>query len=180
MVNTKNTDIAGLREILRGHGRGAEGALLVKLSPAARQLFENALAFQWSPLKMQMEIFQAAAEVLFPDSEDRSYRLGRLLAEKAYGGVYKAVLRIPSTRFVISRAAQVWSSYYDCGDVTVENAGDHGCDFVVRSFPDFPLVMREQLRGHVSVLLERTGLTSYTIEHLDTDPSAWRWAMRWP
>jgi hypothetical protein len=179
MVNTKNTDLGGLRDILRNHGPAAEAAVLARLSPASRQLFESALAFQWSRFERQVEIFEAAAELLFPESEDRAYRLGRLLAERAYRGVYKAFLRIPSTSFVMSRAAQVWSSYYDAGEAVVENAGEHGCELVVRGFPDFPLAMREQLRGHVSVLLECTGVKSYTIEHADTDPNAWRWMVRW-
>jgi hypothetical protein len=179
MVSIKNTDIAGLRDILRGHGAAAEAAVMARLSPASRQLFESALAFQWSPLERQMEIFEAAGELLFPGSEDRAFRLGRLLAERAYGGVYKAFLRIPSVRFVMGRAAQVWSSYYDGGEAVVENVGENGCELVVRGFPDFPATMREQLRGHVSILLERTGVKRYSVTHLDADREAWRWVITW-
>ncbi len=179
VVKTKNTDIAYLREILRARGGGLEGAVLAKVSADARQLYENGLAFQWTPLDLQMEVFVAAAEVLFPGDPEGPFRIGRLLADKAYGGVYKAVLRIPSMSFVVGRGPQVWSSYYDVGEAVVENVHAKGCELVVRGFPDFPDVMRDQLRGHLSVLIERTGQKTYSIEHVATDPAAWRWVMRW-
>lgn len=121
MVNTKNTDLVGLREILRAHGPSSEPTVLARVSPQAKQLYETALAFQWSPLPLQMEAFVAAADVLFPGDSEAAYRLGRALAEKAYGGVYKAFLRIPSTSFVLSRGVHVWGSYYDTGTPSIEN-----------------------------------------------------------
>jgi hypothetical protein len=179
MAKTKGTDVAALREVLHQRGPEVEAAVLKRMDPAARALYEKALAFDWSPVDLQMQVYLAAARHLFPDSPQPMAELGRLLANKAYGGIYKVFLRIPTVKYVMNRTAQLWSTYYDTGQATVENVTDTGLDVVVRGFPDLPAPMREMAGGHMGVLLELTGAKGGRVTVDDHDPAEWHWQLRW-
>ena len=179
MALTKGTDVAVLRDLLRKRGPEVEAAVVAKMDPEARRLYEKALAFDWSPVELQMRVYLAAARTLFPSSAEPMAELGEVLARADYGGLYRFFLRIPTVKYVMSKAAQLWRTYYDTGQATVENAAEGSIDVVVRGFPDLPPPMREMAGGHMLVLLELTAGKRGRLVRDESDPSAWRWKLSW-
>jgi hypothetical protein len=179
MAMTKGTDVVSLRSEVRARGGEFEQQYRDALSPPARSLYDEALAFSWSPVEDQMEVYQSAARLLFPAASEPMADLGRALARRTYTGIYRAFLRIPSIKFIMSRAASMWDSFYDTGTATVESTDANSAELVVRGFPGMPAPMREMVKGHMSVLLEMTGARNPSIRHIAANPSEWRWHASW-
>lgn len=179
MAMTKGTDVVALRLAVRERGSDFEEAYRATLSDRERTLFDEVMAFSWSPVELQMEVYLKAARALFPAAREPMYELGRALAHRTYTGIYKIFLRMPSIKFVMSRAASVWQSFYDTGKASVENVEAKSAEFVVRDFAGMPAPMREMAKGHMTVLLEMAGAKSPHVRHVATDPSAWVWHASW-
>lgn len=179
MSKTKGTDVVALREIFKAQGTAVENAFLDKLSSRHRDLYHLIVATSWSEVSDQMAIYQAAADTLFPGEANRMVRLGMLLAERSFTGIYKVFLRIPTIEFILGRAARIWNSYYDKGDATVFKVSPKCVELIVQNFPDLPRPMREVANGHYEVLLKMTGARNVRITMNEDDPNVWRWRVSW-
>lgn len=179
MSRTKGTDVVALREVFKLQGAAVENAFLAKLPDRLRDLYRQIVATSWSEVADQMAIYQAAAEILFPGETNRMVRLGMLLAERSFTGIYKVFLRIPTIEFILGRAARIWNSYYDKGDATVVKVSAKCAELIVQNFPDLPRPMREVANGHYEVLLKMTGARNVRISLNEDDPSTWRWRISW-
>ncbi len=179
MPKTKGTDIVGIKKIFKSEGEQVETVFLSKLSQDGRKVYERILATSWTDVDTVARIYEAAAETLFPGKQDALVKLGRMLSERAYSGIYSIFLLIPKPSYVFKRAANMWTAYYDRGSATVENETDRGADFVLRGFPELPKTLRETTCGHVEVLLGKTGLKNVHIKHDHSNPDAWVWQATW-
>ncbi|MCP4898777.1 MAG: hypothetical protein GY906_17540 [bacterium] len=179
MATVKCSDVVALRKVIKERDKDFEQEFISGLPPRLSEMYQESLATDWVSVDEQMSLYLAAAGALFPRQKDRMFQLGQALAQKTYTGVYRIFLRIPTIQFVASRAAQIWGSYYDTGEMTVENREDKSLDLVLRSFPDLPTPMRVMAAGHVVVLLEMTGAGGAKITRDDSDPQAWRWHVTW-
>jgi hypothetical protein len=179
MAMTKGTDVMALRPIIRERGPDFERQYIDSLTPEARTLFAEVMAFSWSPVEVQMEVYTKAARLLFPGVAEPMFELGRMLARKTYSGIYKVFLRVPTTAYVLGRASSMWKTFFDAGEASVERVESKTAEFVVRGFPDYPHEMREMARGHMTVLLEMTRARNPQVRHIGNDPQAWRWRASW-
>ena len=179
MAKTKGTDVAALRHLLEEAGPDKLKAFFERLDAEARECFHRITPSSWTPVEEQLAFYEHAAAVLFPGHPEPLRQLGRAMAEKTFRGIYKIFLRLPTVTFIMSRAAQVWRSYYDQGEAEVEQTGEGEGIFRVRGFPGLPRRMREVICGHMSVLLEATGAKNVRMQIEDGDPNAWRWVIRW-
>jgi hypothetical protein len=179
MANTKGTDVVGLRKIFAEAGQQAEQKLLDRLTPEQRHIYENAVSTTLSPVGLQTELYERAAETLFPEDPNRMVRLGKIMANRSYSTVYKLFFRIPTVEFLISRVATVWRSYYDSGEAEIRNFTGRSGSLVVRHFPSLPRKLREVIAGHLTVILELTGAKSTHVLVCDDDPEAWEWKLTW-
>jgi uncharacterized protein (TIGR02265 family) len=179
MASTKGTDVVSLRNELRDRGPAVEGAVVARLSPEQRQLYERGLASDWNDVELQMGVYLAAATTLFPTAGMPMRELGRVLGARTYRGVYRVFLRFPTVEFIVGRAASMWSTFYDTGHGEVEKLGPNRLAFVVRGFPGMPRPMREMAIGHIEVLLEATGAKSPDVRLQDSEPDALRYEISW-
>ena len=174
---TKGTDIVALRKIFKARGDAAD--FEASLPPDLRRLYRESLAFHWNPVTDQTALYRAASEVLYPGDPDGLMRLGRDMALHSYSTVYKILLRLPTTQFVIAQAAKLWSAYFDRGRAAVEEVSPKGAVFVLRDYPELPADMRQIVRGNITAAAETTGVKGVRVRHEDADARAWRWVIAW-
>lgn len=182
MAKYKGTRYETIRKVIRRHGREVEEAFLAKLTPSEHQKYLYGLPVSWYPVEEIPEkgdVFQAAAEVLFPGDPEGMRKVGRLNAVESLTGIYKLFLRIPSIEFVIGRAAKLWRSYQDTGIATAEDFAANSGAFVVRGYPDLREDFREYLAGYVAGVLEVTGAKNIRVRIDDGKPDVIRWVAAW-
>lgn len=179
MSRTKGTDVVALRALCKERGREFEAALVASLPPELAKLYQESLAFNWNPVEAQTRLYEAAAEALYPGEPERMMRLGREMARRSYSGVYKVLLRLPSTQFVIGQAAKLWVTYFEQGKGVIIDPRDRTATFAVLDYPDLPAGMRQIVRGNITAVTEMTGVKNIRVAHLDADPMAWKWVVTW-
>jgi hypothetical protein len=171
--------VVALRRIFKERGAGMERAFLAGLEPDLLELYRGSLAFVWNDVDRQTAVYRAAAQVLYPDDPEGLKRLGWEMARRSYSGVYKILLRLPSTRFVMDQAAKLWTTYFERGQAAVEDAGRGHATFVLRNYPELAADMRQIVRGNITAAAETTGARNVRVRHVETDPQAWKWVIQW-
>lgn len=101
------------------------------------------------------------------------------MALLSYGGVYRVFLSIPTTTYVIKKAASVWASYHSTGTATMEDVGAGRATLVVRGAAPISRCMVDVIAGHVLALAELTGAKTPLVVPDARDPAELRWATRW-
>lgn len=178
MANVKGSDIVNLRSLFRNYP-DMEKELISKLPADVIETYQKTLHTSMVPTNMVSSIFKSAAEIMYPGQKDRLHLLSRDLAKVIYSGIYKIFLRIPSIKFIMSRAASIWKTYYDKGEGSIENESENSCDFVVTGFSDLETELRAMVPGNICVLLEMAGLKKIRVNHIDSNPKKWIWQVSW-
>ncbi len=200
------TALATCKKLLRARGAAAEKAFLARLTPASQKSYRNLASLEFLPLEQHVEMLTATAEVLYPDVPQPVLRLGREAAREMLGGVFKQLLILPTmsylfqhslqilkepdqasasvrdfstASFVLERVPQVWHTFYNRGELTVENLTATSGLLVVHGLPEMHPVSREFTRGFMLSLLELAGARQVRVEQDDSDPQAWKWSMSW-
>jgi hypothetical protein len=76
------------------------------------------MPISWYPIQEGVIIpTQVIGEVFYNDPIKGSYEVGKYSAGKALNGVYKVFMRIATPHFLVSKAALIFSSYYDKADI---------------------------------------------------------------
>lgn len=179
MFKTKGTDVVALRQILKERGTEQEQAFLAKLTPDQAELYRSSLAFVWNDVDLQVAVYRVAASVLYPGDPEGLKRLGWEMARRSYRGVYRILLRLPSTQFVMDQAAKLWTTYFERGRAAVEEAAPGRAVFVLRGYSELAADMRQIVRGNITAAAETTGARNVRVVHVDTDPQAWKWVIQW-
>lgn len=176
---SKGTELVNLRRLLHQLGPETEETYLAGLPSHLRIVFRSLLTSTRIPIDQASELYDRAARLLYPESPRPNFELGRRLAQNTYRGVYGFILRIPSIRFVLAQAAQVWRLYYDRGVARIENFTENSADFVVADYPDLPQPIQEGVGGNFACTFELTGLKEVRIVFDAADPENWRWRATW-
>lgn len=179
MPKTICADLINLRKVFKENEKTKEEFFISQLTPELADIYKNAFHTSWIPIESSSEIYKKASEVLFPGKLDGLSLLGRELAKKTFSGIFKIFLIFPTIKYVMSRAANIWRSYYDKGTGSIENITDKSCDFVIRDFPELTKNLRQIAKGHMCVLLESTGAKDVFIHLDETNPNEWRWKISW-
>lgn len=179
MSQTNFTDIVYLREIIRERGRAFEDHFLFMLPSDIRPLYLNADFPVWGPTDSFAAIYECASQALFPNDDDRYLKTGKAVGTKTYKGAYRLFIRLFDLEYVIKRASNVWNTYHDKGRVSVQYEGKNRFGFVLSGYPSHPRILNAVVSGHLSAIVEITGKKNVKIEHVDSDPNAWKWIVTW-
>jgi uncharacterized protein (TIGR02265 family) len=91
------------------------------------------LAVAWYPFEMAQRLDQAVAAVLSPTHKRQAFLdLGRASADANLSSIHKAFVRVGDPHYLLSRAPQIYSKYYDKGRRTYERTSATTC--VLRTF----------------------------------------------
>jgi hypothetical protein len=129
------------------------------LPEASRHIIEQPIyATTWYPL-MESVILptQKVADLFYGGDHSLAAReIGRFSSDIALKGIYKIFVRISSPHFVLSRASNIFSTYYQPADIKViENAEKKTVLQLAKFHPNEKLIM-ERIAGWIEHTLEIT------------------------
>jgi uncharacterized protein (TIGR02265 family) len=125
MAQVKGTAVeASLRYVRERFGQAAVARILEALPEADRATLEHGvLASRWYPMDLFLHFMQEVQRQLAAQEPDVLGRMGRASCDYGMTTVYKIFFKVGSPEFVISRAASVFSRYYDTGKIRIVESG---------------------------------------------------------
>jgi hypothetical protein len=113
------------RELL---GAATLAEVVAGLPPETRALFERrVLPVEWIPIDDWMPFNQALLERAFHGDEEQLRKLARKVCERDFNTFYKVILKILiSPDFLLERAAKLWRTYHDSGELVVVSKEQRG------------------------------------------------------
>jgi len=121
MARVKGTAVdSSLRYVRERFGEDTLAGILAAFPEADRAaLGQGVLPSSWYPMDAFLHFMQEAERQVGPQEPDLARRMGRASSEHSLKGVYKVFFKVGSPEFIIARAAPVFASYYDTGEMTV-------------------------------------------------------------
>jgi hypothetical protein len=168
MARVKGTAVdASLRYVRERFGEAALAGILGALSPADRAaLGQGVLASSWYPMDALLRFMQEAERQIGPREPDVVRRMGRTSSEYSIKGVYKVFFRFGSPEFIISRAAQVFASYYDTGAMKVIESVPGSAMIELTGFAG-ARPFCDRVQGWMERTLELAGARNVRLAHSD-------------
>ena len=124
MAQVKGTAIvASVRYVRERFGEEALKRVLGPLPQEERLVLEGGiLASSWYPMPLFLHFMQEVERQLGAQEPQVIRRMGAASAEYGIKGVYKVFFKLGSPEFIIGRAARVFGSYYDTGQIVVSES----------------------------------------------------------
>jgi hypothetical protein len=169
-----------IRKVVQDRGFSFEKDYLPRLTPQCRADFDH-LAVSWLDLPMVKEgsHLYEAADLLFKGSVDNKLHEIGLATAKEVPMFYKIFLAIPTKEFVLKKFEKMWRSYYDCGTMVLEKLEDKTCTFALHDFPDYPVWLRQFMKGWLTGFFSLIKLKVTKVDLDDKDPQAIKWHVTW-
>ena len=133
MPNCRGTYYTALRAFLKERfGTGAWDELLAALDPRDRVQVESAVSIAWTDIYLRMRVTAAfvrlfgvqAAREESDETRKAGFDLlvdfGHFEAEKDLTTTQRVFLRMANPAYVLEKAGQYWSRFYDWGDLKVD------------------------------------------------------------
>jgi hypothetical protein len=167
MAQVKGTAVlSSLRYVRERFGEEALGRILSAL-PAEDAVLrgEGLLASSWYPMSAFRHFMEEAERQLGLGEPNLVLDMGRASCDYGVTGVYKVFFRIGSPEFIISRAARVFSSYYDTGAIEVVESRDGHAVVEVRGLEGSARPFCERIYGWMQRTLELAGAKNLRSSH---------------
>jgi uncharacterized protein (TIGR02265 family) len=166
LASVKGTAVdASLRYVRERFGEAALAAILGALPAEDRAaLGPGVLASSWYPMDAFLRFMQEAERQVGPQEPDVVRRMGRTSSEYSLKGVYKVFFKFGSPEFIISRAAGVFGSYYDTGEMTVVDSAAKHAVIELAAFAGAPQFC-ERVYGWMERTLELAGARKVELAH---------------
>jgi hypothetical protein len=163
--------------VVSRHGEAGLEKVCASLNPEVAKSLRFPLAWEWYPLPSVVDVDVAVCDALYErDYAKGGWLIGQFDLDRSVRSVYRFFFQFLAPTFVIRRAAKLWSTYYNCGRLQVEETGPKSC---TASLTDFDLRHRclcEVLRGAFAGALAATGVKNVRMEHpeclLDGKPAS--------
>lgn len=167
MARVKGTavsaSVAYLKERL---GPEAFAQVVEGLSPEAQKtLGGTVLPSGWYEFSNLLELMVAAEKRLPRGAKPLAWEMGRYSAESGLKTVYKIFFKVADVGFILKKASQVFSNYYDSGKMeTVKNEGK-SATLVLTDFDQPNHHFCDRLLGWMERTVELTGAREVRMTH---------------
>ena len=114
--------------------QGVFESVMAALPPEDQKVWRGVvLAVSWYPFDMAKRLDQAIAQVVSPKHRRQFFLdMGRASADANLTTVHKAFVQVGDPHYLLSRAPQIYSKYYDKGRRTYEKTSPVSC--VLKTF----------------------------------------------
>jgi hypothetical protein len=170
--HAKGTLLVNLKAYVeRRHGAAAWPALLDRVSPADRQILDGmVLLGGWYPVGAWNRIVDAHLSHASNAKEEMT-AYARFTADRDLNSVFKALLRMGSPSFVLSRTDSLWRRYFDAGELKPKQVSPREFALTLEAPADLeraagPWVCQLGVCGWLAQALELTGAKQPEVEHL--------------
>lgn len=136
---------------------------LDSLSEDSKKIMKDPIipAISWYPIKPALiEPTRKICELFYGNDEKGAWEAGRFSAEKGLIGVYKMFVRLGSPKFIIGRAATIFSSYYKPSKIEVAGESEKKVVLHIKEFPELERLVELRICGWIERALEISGSKS--------------------
>lgn len=128
------------------------------------------ISSEWYDLHFGVILPTQSAGKLFFDSEiDAAWQLGRYSSDLALKGLFKIIVKMASPGFIISRASQILTSYYDQGKVTIDERNSNHVKLIFSNFGQGMQILYNRIGGWLENTFEVIKLKNVRMElHVET------------
>lgn len=166
MAQVKGTAVqSSMRYVRERFGEQALSGLLAALPPGDGASFEGVLPSSWYPMNAFLRFMQEAERQLGAQEQEIVRNMGRASCDYGVTGVYRIFFKVGSPEFIISRAARVFSSYYDSGELRVVESRDGRAVAELRGLQDGAPQFCERIYGWMQRTLELAGARNLRSSH---------------
>ena len=144
--------------VVKNHGETGWNKILSLLGRKERKpVTGRILVGRWYPFETFVALLRAIDDTYGKGDNKLLVTLGKFSCEDGLSTVYRFFYKIGSPNFIISRAAKVWSSYYDPGDMKVKkNEKGHA----IVELRNWPIPRKEhcvRVKGWIIRAIEMSG-----------------------
>jgi hypothetical protein len=176
----KASPLAYYRDMLNKMGPDVAKKARAGLDADTVRLFDTCLPMTWVNVLAADRILQGVALAAHPGNPEGTFLLGRRLARDTMSTVYKVLLSVTTIPFAVKQTARLWGTFHRRGTaVTVREGDAKEATMVVSGYPEFPEVVRQNVAGFVTGILDLTGAANPHVQHDGSNPEAWRFEARW-
>jgi hypothetical protein len=157
--------VASVRYLTERFGEDALKRVFRFLPEEDRRVLEQGLlASSWYPMPLFLRFMQEAEQQLRAQEPEVIRQMGAASADYGIKGVYKIFFKVGSPEFIISRAARVFSSYYDTGRIDVVEAARGRAVLDLTGFLGAPQFC-DRIRGWMERTVSLAGARNLRSEH---------------
>lgn len=157
-MEIKGTAVKITAEYIKTHHKDRYYEWLEKLPEKSRDIVgQPVFATAWYPLTEAVIVpTKITGEMFFSSHIEAAMELGRYSSESALNGIYKIFVKISSPQFVLSRAANVFATYYNPADIQIITAKDNSASIEMKGFERKDELIVYRIAGWLEKTVELT------------------------
>ncbi|MCJ7772303.1 MAG: hypothetical protein MUP22_04115 [Desulfobacterales bacterium] len=140
---------------------------LDSLSEESKKIMKEHIipAISWYPIKPSIiEPTRKICELFFGNDEKGAWEAGRFSADKGLIGVYKIFVKLGSPKFIVGRAATIFSSYYKPSSMEIADQSEKKVVLHIIEFPELERLVELRICGWIERALEISGAKTVKVE----------------
>ncbi len=141
--------------------------LLQRLGPEDREVFSSPiLQSSWYELSQLIRLMtEAQKDLQLPPGRSIAWEMGRFSADHGLNTIYKVFFKVADPGFIIRKASQVMSTYYDSGRMETVAQEAHSAHLRLTGFNEPHRLFCDRIMGWMERTLELAGAHSVRMEH---------------
>jgi len=159
-MDVKGTAIAAIPGfIVKKFGKKGLDRWLAAINEKARKGYEShILVGNWYPIKeFMLEPTQKMCDLFYQGDVRGAREGGRYSAELALKGIYRIFVKFGSPEFLIRRASNAFTSYYQPSEIEVVSQEDKKAILHIIKFPEASSLVENRIAGWIEGALEISG-----------------------
>jgi hypothetical protein len=182
-VTVKGSPVRSLQKFLENDLTPEQrAAVFARLPPEYTTRFgAPILPTETVPVLMITVLTETAAAIKGEPLESFAIRAGREAAGDAVTGIYRFFAMVLTPAALLSKASQMWSALYNCGELRVESQSSTGAHIVLADFPS-ELAGCSRMTGWIERIAGLTGVTHIDVQQTKCftkgDPNC-EWQITW-
>jgi hypothetical protein len=163
---TKGMNLLHMRSwVIERHGQDGWQRVRASLGPADAAVVASLVPVGWYDLRLQHRLLRTIDAVLGDGDLRLVPSIGRHAAMQDLTRIHKLFLRLATPAFVLQKASDYWSRFYDTGRWEVEPHGERGARGVLRDFavPDRAFCL--YLFSYIERTFRLTGVQGGNLAH---------------
>lgn len=166
-MEVKGSSVNSVPEFVRVKFGDRFDEWLNSLSDESKKIMKEPIipAISWYPIKHGLiEPTRKICELFYGNDEKGAWAAGRFSAERGLSGVYKIFVKLGSPKFIVGRAATIFSSYYRPSKIEVAEESDKKIVLHITEFPELERLVELRICGWIEKALEISGAKDVTVE----------------
>ncbi len=166
-MEVKGSSVSSVPEFVRVKFGERFDQWLDSLTEDSKKIMKEPIisAVSWYPIKNGLiEPTQKICELFYGNDERGAWEAGRYSAEKGLIGIYKMFVKLGSPKFIVGRAATIFSSYYKPSKMKIAEESEKKVVLHITEFPELERVIELRICGWIEKALEISGAKAIKVE----------------